>query len=44
MVQKKATGMGLYLMSQMAKDLKVTVEAKSEAGQWFELIFRFPVV
>ena len=40
----KATGMGLYLVRQTADDLKVTVTASSKAEQWFEIIFRFPVV
>lgn len=41
--RKKATGMGLYLLRQMADDLKIEVEVSS-AGQSFEIKLIFPAV
>ena len=41
--RKRATGMGLYLLRQMADDLKIEVEASS-AGQSFEITLIFPSV
>ena len=42
--RKKATGMGLYLASELARDLNLTLEAESEWGKGFEMRIRFPVV
>lgn len=42
--KKKATGMGLYLVEQMARNLKIEVDVRSVYGQGFELILEFPVV
>lgn len=42
--RKKATGMGLYLASEIAKDLKLTLEADSQWGKGFEMRILFPVV
>lgn len=42
--RKKATGMGLYLAAKMADDLKIRLEAVSEAGKGFEMIVYFPKV
>lgn len=42
--RKKATGMGLYLAAKMADDLKIRLEAVSEAGKGFEMILYFPKV
>lgn len=42
--KKKATGMGLYLVEQMARNLKIEVDVQSVYGQGFELILEFPVV
>ncbi|MCI6464339.1 MAG: sensor histidine kinase [Faecalicatena sp.] len=39
--QKKATGMGLYLVKEMARKLKIEVDVHSEQGEGFEIIFRF---
>lgn len=41
--RKRATGMGLYLLRQMADDLKIEVEASS-AGHSFEITLIFPSV
>lgn len=38
----KATGMGLYLAGEIAKDLRVTLEAKTQWGNGFEMRIRFP--
>lgn len=43
-VRKKATGMGLYLANEMAKELNLTLEAKSRWGEGFEIRISFPVV
>ena len=42
--QKKATGMGLYLVKEIARKLKIEVDVRSEYGEGFEIIFRFPCV
>lgn len=42
-LRKKATGMGLYLVKEMAEDLKIDLEVWSEWGQGFEMILHFPV-
>lgn len=42
--QKKATGMGLYLVREMAEDLKIELDVRSEYGEGFEICLRFPVV
>lgn len=40
----KATGMGLYLVKQLAVDLKINVRAESEFGAGFRIEFLFPTV
>lgn len=42
--RKRATGMGLYLVKEMAKDLKLSLEASSQWGGGFEMKVAFPVV
>ena len=42
--RKKATGMGLYLANEMAKELNLTLKAHSQWGQGFEMQVSFPVV
>ena len=42
--KKKATGMGLYLAGQMARNLKIEVDAESMYGEGFMLTLAFPVV
>ena len=42
--RKKATGMGLYLAKETAKELNVTLNAHSEWGQGFEIQISFPIV
>lgn len=42
--RKKATGMGLYLAKEMAKELKLSLDAESEWGKGFEIRILFPVV
>lgn len=42
--RKKATGMGLYLASEIGKDLKLILEADSRWGKGFEMRIVFPVV
>lgn len=42
--RKKATGMGLYLANEIAKDLNITLNACSEYGKNFEMQIEFPVV
>ena len=39
-----STGMGLYLVREMAKSLNLTCEARSEYGEGFQVDIRFPVV
>ncbi len=41
---KKATGMGLYLAHEMAKQLNISLLAESERGKGFEVQIIFPVV
>lgn len=43
-VNKKTTGMGLYLVRELAKSLKLACQAQSEYGQGFCVELRFPVV
>ena len=42
--RKHATGMGLYLVREMAKDLGITVSANSKWQNGFEIILEFPDV
>lgn len=42
--RKKATGMGLYLADEMARELNLTLEARSRWGEGFEIRISFPVV
>lgn len=42
--RKRATGMGLYLAKEIAKELNITLNANSEWGQGFEMQIAFPVV
>lgn len=42
--RKKATGMGLFLAKEIAKELNVTLNASSQRGQGFEMQISFPVV
>lgn len=42
--RKKATGMGLYLAKEIAKELNVTLNASSEWGQGFEMQISFPMI
>lgn len=42
--QKKATGMGLYLVKEIARKLKIEVDVRSKDGKGFEIIFQFPCV
>lgn len=42
--RKKATGMGLYLAKEMARDLGLTLEAESRLGEGFQIAVAFPVV
>ncbi len=42
--KRKATGMGLYLVKQMAENLNIDVQVKSEYGEGFVLEMEFPVV
>lgn len=42
--RKRATGMGLYLAKEIAKELNVTLDASSEWGKEFEMRISFPVV
>lgn len=42
--RKKATGIGLYLVKQMANDLNISLDVSSEYGNGFEIIMKFPVV
>ena len=43
-INKKTTGMGLYLVRKMAESLKLVCEAKSKYGKGFQIDIRFPVV
>jgi signal transduction histidine kinase len=42
--RKTATGMGLYLVKEMAKELNITLHVNSEWGKGFEIQILFPVV
>lgn len=42
--RKRATGMGLYLAGEIAKDLGLTLDAASQWGQGFEMKISFPKV
>lgn len=42
--RKKATGMGLYLAKEIAKEINVTLNVNSEWRQGFEMQISFPVV
>lgn len=42
--RKKATGMGLYLAQEIAKELNITLQAGSQWGKGFEMQMSFPVV
>ena len=42
--RKKATGMGLYLAKEIAKDLNIVLNVNSQWGQGFEMQVSFPVV
>lgn len=41
--RKKSTGIGLYLVKQMAEDLKIKVDIISEYGKGVEVLFYFPI-
>ena len=43
-VNKKTTGMGLYLVRELAKSLNLDCQAQSEYGKGFGVELRFPVV
>lgn len=42
--RKKATGMGLYLVREIAKELNISLDVNSEWGKGFEIQISFPVV
>ena len=42
--QAKATGMGLYLVREMAKDLSMDIDIESKEGENFTIRIGFPVV
>lgn len=42
--RKKATGMGLYLVKEIAKDLNISLNVDSEWGKYFEIQISFPIV
>lgn len=42
--RKKATGMGLYLAREIAKELNISLHAQSEWGKGFEMQIAFPIV
>lgn len=42
--RKKATGMGLYLVKEIAKDLNISLNVVSEWGKYFEIQISFPIV
>ncbi len=44
MGQAKATGMGLYLVAQMAKDLSLCIDIESKVGESFIIRIGFPVI
>lgn len=43
-INKKTTGMGLYLVKEMSKCLHLTCEARSDYGRNFCVVLGFPVV
>lgn len=42
--RKKATGMGLYLANEMAKDLKIELDIRSMPQSGTEMILHFPII
>lgn len=42
--RNKATGMGLYLAREIAKELNISLQVNSEWGKGFEIQISFPVV
>lgn len=42
--KRRATGMGLYLAKEIAEDLNVSLNVKSEWGKGFEMQIVFPIV
>lgn len=42
--KRRATGMGLYLAKEIAEDLNVSLNVKSEWGKGFEMQIAFPIV
>lgn len=42
--QAKATGMGLYLVGEMAKDLSLQLDVESKVGEGFQIRMGFPVI
>lgn len=42
--RKKATGMGLYLANEMAKDLKIELDIRSKPQKGTEMIVLFPII
>ena len=42
--RKKATGMGLYLVKEIAKDLNLSLHVSSQWGEGFEMQIAFPLV
>jgi len=42
--RKKATGMGLYLAKEIAKDLNILLNVESEWGKGFTMKILFPIV
>lgn len=42
--KKTSTGMGLYLISRLAAELNIQVDAESRSGEGFEFRFAFPCV
>ncbi len=43
-VRNKATGMGLYLAQEIAKEMNVSLHAESEWGKGFNMQISFPVI
>ena len=43
-LRRKATGMGLYLVKQLASDLNIGLKAESEYGKGFTIVLFFPSV
>lgn len=43
-LRKKATGMGLYFVHEIAKDLHIRVEVNAQYVDGFEIVLGFPVV